>query len=58
MSEIPLPSRDNDLDIGMIGEFPSISLDFADLTTTIKDSMQVGHFVDGNTTLSLAASSP
>ncbi len=46
-SEILLPSRDNDLDIGMINDLSSINPDFADFITTINDSMQVGHFVKG-----------
>ena len=46
-SEILLPSRDNDLDIGMINDLSSINPDFAGFITTINDSMQVGHFVKG-----------
>jgi len=46
-SEIILPSRDSELDIGMINELSSINPDFKDFITTINDSMQVGHFVKG-----------
>ena len=44
-SEILLPSRENDLDIGMIDDLSSINKDFSQFISSINDSMQVGHFV-------------
>ncbi len=45
-SEILLPSKFNDLDVGMIEVLSDINGDFRKFVITINDSMQVGHFVD------------
>lgn len=44
-SEIVFPSRDNELDIGMIDELTEINRDFAQFIASINDSMQLGHLV-------------
>lgn len=44
-SEVVLPSRFSDLDIGMIDNLSSINEDFRKFVISVNDSMQVGHFV-------------
>lgn len=46
-SEILFPSRDNELDIGMIDELARINDDFKGFISAINDSMHLNHFVDG-----------